>query len=64
MAEFRLVTDEVSSSLWELVDKELAVRSHTGQVPMIPNNSSARLEARDICPTNIMDISAEGNSFV
>lgn len=29
MAEFRLVTDDASSSLWELVDKELAVKRQT-----------------------------------
>lgn len=27
--EFRLVTEDVSSSLWELVDKELAVKRQT-----------------------------------
>lgn len=27
--EFRLVTDDASSSLWELVDKELAVKRQT-----------------------------------
>lgn len=29
MEEFRLVTDDASSSLWELVDKELAVKRQT-----------------------------------
>lgn len=30
--EFRLVTDDVSSSLWELVDKELAGETNKGQI--------------------------------
>lgn len=46
--EFRLVMDDVSSSLWELVDKELAVKRQNKE-------QIVSFEANDICQTNIMD---------
>lgn len=61
MAEFRLVTDDASSSLWELVDKELAVKRQT-KTKYNYSSRACLVEAFDECQTNIMDIVVDGKA--
>lgn len=46
--EFRLVTDDVSSSLWELMDKELAVKRQRTNYNN-PKEFVSPIEASDLC---------------